>query len=191
MKFSAANLNFGVLQMGLTSAPRTVTVTNVSSHSVTFTSIASSGNFSQNHTCPTKPATLNAGQNGAIQVAFAPTAAGTRNGAVTLTDNDPGSPTQTVALTGIGTTNAMTLLPRTLSFPGQIPGTSSSPVSITLYNDGTAAVNINTATISISPADGTFTQTNNCAETLNPNMSCVIEVVFTPPDSGNFKQHCR
>jgi hypothetical protein len=180
LKFSASSLNFGVLQIGLTSASQTVTVTNVSSHSASFTSIASSGDFSQSHTCPT---TLNAGQNCTITVSFKPTAAGTRNGAVTLKDNCPGSPTQTITLTGIGASNAMTLLPGSLSFPGQIPGTSSA-MSITLYNDGTAAVNIKT--FGISPADGTFTQTNNCPPTLNPNTNCIIQVVFTPPDSGNY-----
>jgi len=184
MTFSASSLNFGVLQLGLTSAPQTVTVTNVSSHSVTFTSIAKSGDFSESNTCPMTPATFNPGQNCTITVTFTPTAVGTRTGAVTLTDNDPGSPTQTITLAGTGATSAMTLLPASLSFPGQTPGTSSSPMSITLYNDGMSAVNITNFTI--SPANGTFTQTNTCPATLNPNTSCVIHVVFRPPDSGNF-----
>jgi hypothetical protein len=184
MKFSVASLNFGVLQIGHTSAPQTVTVTNVSSHSVTFTSIVNSGDFFQSHSCPTTPATLNAGQNCTITVTLTPSAAGTRNGAITLTDNDPGSPTQTIALTGIGTTNAITLLPHSLSFSGQTPGTSSSPMSVTLYNDGTSAVNI--TAIGIAPNNGTFTETSDCPATLNPNANCVIEVIFTPPDSGNF-----
>ncbi len=181
MTFSATSLSFGVLQIGLTSAPQTVTVTNVSSHSVTFTSIAASGDYSQSNTCPT---TLNTGQNCTITVSFAPTAAGARNGAVTLTDNDPGSPTQTITLTGTGATNAVTLLPASLSFPGQTPGTSSAPMSITLYNDGTAAVSI--TNVAIAPARGTFTQSNTCPPTLNANTSCVIQVTFTPPDTGNY-----
>ena len=57
-------------------------------------------------------------------------------------------------------------------------------MNITLYNDGTAAINI--TAIGIAPADATFVQTNNCAATLNPNTNCVIQVVFTPADSGNF-----
>jgi len=77
----------------------------------------------------------------------------------------------------------MTLLPISLRYPGQTPGTSST-MSITLYNDGATAVNIKT--IGISPANSTFTQTNNCPATLNPNTNCVIQVVFTPPDSGNY-----
>jgi hypothetical protein len=38
----------------------------------------------------------------------------------------------------------------------------------------------------VCPADGTFARTNNCPATLNPNTNCVIQVVFTPPKSGNF-----
>jgi N-acetylneuraminic acid mutarotase len=182
MTFSATSLNFGVLQIGLTSGSQTVTVTNVSNHQVVFTDIAVTGDYSETNTCP---ATLNAGHNCTITVRFVPTAAGTRNGSVILKDNDPGSPTQTIALRGVGAANAMTLLPATLKFPGQTPGTSSSPLSITLYNDGISAVNI--TKVAISPANHTFTQTNNCPATLKPNTSCVINVVFTPPDSGPYK----
>jgi len=181
MTFSATSLSFGVLQIGLTSAPQTVIVDNVSNHSVTFTGITGSGDFSHSTTCPS---TLKAGQNCTITITFTPTAAGTRNGALTLKDNDPGSATQTIALTGIGAIHAITLLPGSLSFPGQIPRTSSSPMSITLYNDGTASINLKS--IDISPAHGTFAQTNNCPAILNPKSKCVIQVVFTPPESGNY-----
>ena len=89
LTLSPTGLTFGVLQMGLTSASQTVTVTNVSSHSSKFKSIVSSGDYALSDTCPT---TLNPGQNCTITVTFTPTAAGTRTGAVTLKDNDPGSP---------------------------------------------------------------------------------------------------
>jgi N-acetylneuraminic acid mutarotase len=181
LTLSASSLTFGVLQTGLTSASQTVTVTNVSSHSATFTSIASSGDFSQTDTCPT---TLNAGQSCSITVTFTPTVAGALTGAVTLKDNDPGNPTQTIALTGTGATNAMTLLPASVTFPGQTPGTTSAPMNLTLYNDGTAPVNI--TSFSIAPANGAFSQTNNCPATLNPGTNCVIQVVFRPPDSGKY-----
>src|SRR5260221_2526724 len=40
LTFSASSLNFGLLQIGQTSPPHTVTVTNVSNHSLKFSSIA-------------------------------------------------------------------------------------------------------------------------------------------------------
>jgi hypothetical protein len=131
--------------------------------------------------CPT---TLNAGQNCTITVSFESTAVGTRKGVVTLKDNSPGSPPQPIALTGTGATNAITPLPGSLVFPNTLPGTTSLPLSITLYNDGSAAVN--NIALKISPADGTFTESNKCPSTLNPNSSCVIQVFFTPPSSGTF-----
>ena len=182
LTFSASSLNFGFLQIGLTSDPQTVTVTNVSGHTATFTSITGSGDFSQSNTCPT---VLNAGQSCTVTIAFTPTASGNRTGAVTFKDNDPGSPAQTISLAGTGEVNAISFSPASLTFPGQTPGTSSPPMSVILVNDGAVAVNL--TTIAISPARGTFTQTNNCPSTLNAGQSCVLQAVFQPPDTGKYK----
>jgi hypothetical protein len=176
MTFSASSLNFGVLQVGLTSNPQTVTVTNVSSHSATITSIASSGDFSQSNTCP---ATLTAGQNCTISVTFKPSVAGSRSGSLTLKDNDPGSPTQTISLSGTGETLALGLTPSSLNFGTVLVG-SSSLQSATLTNDGGGPVNI--TGIAISPAGGTYTQTNNCPATLGVQQTCTFQITFTPPD---------
>jgi hypothetical protein len=176
LTFSATSLNFGLLQIGLSSSPQTVTVTNVSSHSVTFASIASSGDFAQTNTCPS---TLNAGQNCTISVTFTPTAAGSRTGLVTLSDNCPGSPTQTIALSGTGETLALGFTPSSINFGGVVVGSSSSQTA-TLTNDSASTVNI--TGISISPANKTYTQTNNCPATLGIQQTCTITIVFTPPD---------
>ncbi len=179
MIFSPSSLNFGLLQIRLTSPSQTVTVTNVSSHSATIASIGRSGDYSQTNTCPITPNTLNAGQNCTITVTFTPRAQGTRTGAVTLKDNDPGSPVQTIALTGTGETLALGFTPGSLNL-GSVPVGSSATQSATLTNDGAAPVNI--TGISISPPDGTFTQTNNCPATLNVQQTCTLQIVFTPPD---------
>jgi hypothetical protein len=176
LTFSASSLNFGLLQIGLSSPAQTVTVTNVSNHSVTFTSIAGSGDYSQNNTCPK---TMLAGQSCTISVIFTPTVMGTRNGAVTLKDNSPGSASQTISLTGTGETLALGFSPASLNFGGVLVGLSS-PLSATLTNDGAAAVNI--TGIAISPADGTFTQTSNCPTTLGVQQTCTFQILFTPPD---------
>jgi hypothetical protein len=178
MTFSATSLNFGVWQIGLTSTSRTVTVTNVSNHSATVSSIAMKGDFAQTSTnCI---GALAAGANCTITLTFTPTAAGTHNGSATFKDNDPGSPTQTIALTGTGKTLALGFTPASLNLGSVAVGSSSTPQSATLTNDGAAAVNI--SQISVSPADGTFTQTNNCPATLNVQETCTVTVTFTPPD---------
>ena len=181
LTFSASSLNFGLLQIGLSSPSQTVTVSNVSSHSVTFASIASSGDYSQSNTCPT---TMTAGQNCTITVTFTPTATGTRKAAVTLKDNSPGSPTQTISLTGTGETLALGFSPASLNL-GSVAVGSSLAQSVTLTNDGAAAVNL--TGIAISPANGTFTQTNNCPATLGVQQTCTFQIVFTPPDVFTYK----
>jgi hypothetical protein len=176
LTFSASSLNFGLLQVGMTSPSQTVTVTNVSNHSVKFSSIAASGEFSESHTCLS---TLASGQNCTITVTFKPTVAGTQNSAVKLKDNCPGSPTQTISLTGTGETLALGFTPGSLNL-GSVAVGSSITQSATLTNDGSAAVNL--TGYSISPADGTFTQTNNCPATLNVQQTCTFQITFTPPD---------
>ena len=184
LTFSPSSLNFGFRQVGLTSSPQNVTVANASSHSVTFTSIASSGEFAQTNDCPITPSTLNAGQSCSISVTFKPTTTGTLNGGVILKDNAPASPQQTISATGTGEPYAFALNPSSLDFPSVIPGNSSPVKSVTVLNDGAAQVGI--ADIAVSPADGTFTQTNNCPPTLLPGQSCTVQIVFTPPDAGNY-----
>jgi hypothetical protein len=180
LTFSPTTLNFGFLQVGLTSAAQTVTVSNVSNHSVTFTSTAASGDFSQSNNCP---GTLPMNQSCTISVSFTPTVAGARSGAVTLKDNSPGSPQQTIALNGTGGAGALTFTVASLNLGSVIPGYSST-LSATLINDSAGAVSI--TGVSISPANGTFTSTNNCPTTLNPQQSCVFQVTFTPPDTGTY-----
>jgi N-acetylneuraminic acid mutarotase len=126
LTFSATSLNFGLLQIGLSSASQTVTINNVSTHSLTFSSIASSGDYSETNTCPTTPATLNAGQSCTITVTFTPTKAGTRSGAVTLKDNCPGSSSQTITLTGTGVTLALGFSPSSLNLGNVVAGSSST-----------------------------------------------------------------
>ena len=180
LTFSASTLNFGYLQVGLTSAAHTVTVSNVSNHSVVFSSIAASGDFSQSNNCPS---TLAINYSCTISLTFTPTAAGARSGAITLKDNSPGSPKQTIALSGTGGAGALTFTVGSLNLGSVIAGYSISQ-SATLINDGSVAVNI--TGISIAPADGTFTSTNNCPAKLNPQQTCVFQVTFTPPDIGPY-----
>ena len=182
LTFSSSSLNFGLLQIGLTSPPQTVTVTNVSSLTVKLTSIVSSSVFGETNTCPT---TLSTGENCTITVSFTPTTQGTVNGGLTLKDNSPGSPAQTIALTGTGEGLALGFTPGSLNF-GTVAVGSTLTMSATITNDGSAAVNL--TGFSISPADGIFTQTNNCPGTLNVQQSCTFQIIFTPPDVFTYNE---
>jgi hypothetical protein len=94
------SLNFGNQTVGTASSPQTVTLANNQSVSLSITSVAASGDYSQTNTCGTS---VPANGSCTISVTFTPTTSGTRTGTLTVTDNGPGSP-QMASLTGVGTT---------------------------------------------------------------------------------------
>jgi hypothetical protein len=79
----------------------------------------------------------------------------------------------------VGATPNVTLTPAGLTFGTQDLDSSSQPLSVTLTNSGTSALQI--ATIS---ASGNFQQSTSCGTQLNAGASCGITVVFTPDAPG-------
>jgi uncharacterized repeat protein (TIGR03803 family) len=103
LKLTPSSLNFWTVIVGQTSASQTVTVTNVSTFSVAFTSfsfggIAPGDYLITNNTCG---ASLSGGAVCAVSIAFKPTVKGTRNATLKVADDGGGSP-QTAKLTGVG-----------------------------------------------------------------------------------------
>jgi hypothetical protein len=98
VNLSASNLAFGNQQVGTTGGLQTVTLTNSGTATLNITSIMASGDYAQTNTCGTS---VVAGGNCLINVSFSPTALGTRTGAITITDNAPGS-LQSIAISGTG-----------------------------------------------------------------------------------------
>jgi hypothetical protein len=104
LKFTPASVNFGSVEVGSTSAAKSVTVTNVGSTTLTLTSVAiggtNAGDFAlTGNTCGSS---LAAGANCKVTMTFAPTATGSRSGNVTIKDSDPVS-SQKILLSGTGT----------------------------------------------------------------------------------------
>jgi hypothetical protein len=174
VNLSGASLSFSNQVVGTTSSSQPVTLMNVGQADLTISGIVASGDFGQTNNCGT---TLAATASCTINVTFTPTLRGTRNGAVTLTDNAPGSP-HVIILQGSGIGPAATLSPG-LSFTGQLVGTTSTSQPVTLSSVGETALSVN----SISAA-GDFGQTNNCPASLPNGQSCTIQVTFTPTARG-------
>jgi len=173
---SVTSLAFTGQAVGTTSGAQTVTLTNTGSATLTITSIAASGDFAESNTCG---ASVAAGKSCTLTVSFTPAGSGVRTGAITITDNAPGSP-QVVTLTGIGTGPTVALSASTMSIGSEIVGTTSGAHTVTLTNSGNAALNITGLTI--SPAS--FTETNTCGSSLAAGASCNITVTFTPSVAG-------
>jgi len=110
-------------------------------------------------------------------VTFAPTAAGTQSGALTVT---AGGVTSTTTLSGTGTAPGpvLTASPGGLTFPSEVVGTAAPTQTITVTNSGTTSATVAGVTVS-----GPYSETNNCS-TLAVDGSCTVTVGFTPSTAG-------
>ena len=169
-------LVFGNQTVGAASAAQTVAITNSKNNSLSISSIALSGDYTQTNTCRSS---LPSGATCTIAITFAPTAAGARTGTLTITDNGPKSP-QGVSLSGTGIGIPMAALSTSsLNFGNQNVGTSSSAQTLTLSNTGSAPLSLSSIAVS-----GDFSQTNNCGSSLAVGSSCQITVTLTPTLAG-------
>jgi len=175
-------LSYGVEAVGVTAAAQTTTLTNSASTSLSITGIAITGanaaDFAENHTCGTS---LAAGASCSISVTFNPSAVGARKASLGITDSAANSPQQ-VALSGSGTTSAVSVSPSTLKFSRQLINTSSASQAIKLTSTGATALSIS----SIATA-APYSQVNNCGTSLAPGANCTINVTFTPTVAGTLK----
>jgi hypothetical protein len=178
---SPANLTFANQSAGTTSAPQVVTLTNYGVSPVNITDIVTSSNFGQTSDCGSS---LAAGASCTISVTFSPTPQGSVTGALSVTDDAPGSP-QTVALNGAGTT--VQLLPTSIAFvcDTHLPnGCRNTTRTATLTNTGSSVLVI--STIGISELNSIASETNNCPTNVSPGQSCTITVKY---NGGNGKGH--
>src|ERR671933_1058192 len=97
------SLTFAAQNVGTTSAPQSITVTNTGNAGLFVSSAAVPNTLDFTEVSDgCSGLTLAAGTSCSVSITFSPTASGTRSAAFTLTDNAPASP-QTVPLTGTGT----------------------------------------------------------------------------------------
>src|SRR5258708_1471474 len=134
VSFSATSLTFGSQLVGTSSGAQFTTLTNTGSATLTF-SAAFSGDFAFAGlgTCGSSVA---AGASCTISVKFTPTAAGTRTGTLTLTDNASNSP-QTISLTGTGSITSVAA-PSITTQPTSRTVTAGQPAAFTVAATGTA-----------------------------------------------------
>jgi len=170
-------LYFTAQIVGTTSTAQPLTLTNSGGAALTINGVSASGDFRPTNSCP---ASLASQASCTMSVAFTPTAAGTRAGSVTITDNAPDSP-QTVTLGGTGILGPLlTVSPTSLTFPAQYVGTSGLPMNVTLQNTGDQNV-----AISNVQASSSFGETNGFPSPIPAGTQCTIGVFFDPTASGN------
>ena len=173
-------LSFGNQPVGSTSALQSVTLTNTGAKQMSISSISTAPPYSiaGTSTCPTAGGTLSAGATCSIQVKFAPSAAGSAPGSITITSDASNSPTS-VSLSGTGVSPAIGLDSTSLSFGNQLVGTSALQ-TVHLTNTGSASMVFTSLT---TAAPYSIDATSTCplgSGTLAAGLSCTINVKFSP-----------
>jgi len=139
LSYSPTALTFATQNVGTTSTPQSITLSNTGTGTYTLSQIAISGpDFSQTNNCP---ASIAPGTSCTINVVFNPTAAGPLS-ATLAASGSPASIGGSVALSGTGFSPApvASISPKSLTFASQLVGTTSAAQAVTLANTGTAAL---------------------------------------------------
>ncbi len=181
VSFSVTSLTFSAQPLGSTSAAQAVTMTNTGTAALTISSIVVTGDFAQLDTCGSS---LAAGANCAISVTFTPTAAGSRTGLITISDNAAGSP-QIVSLGGSGADFAVSVNPssatviagHSVAYTITVRPSFGFNTKVTLGCSGAPRG----ATCSVSPSAVTPDGTNPIAATITVT---TVERSMPPPRSG-------
>ncbi len=189
LKFSLATLDFGNQIVNTSSAPQSITVTNISSTDTIVILVPSTQAFAtQLISC----STLAPGATCNIAFIFTPTVAQPYAASFTIQVQAATGcsgcahsyPGQTFNLIGTGVGPMASLTAASMSFTTAV-GTISAPQAATLTNTGAAFLSIfNISITGVSPND--YQQTNNCGLLLAVGASCTISVTFTPAAAGSY-----
>jgi hypothetical protein len=179
ISLSQSFVTFANQNVGSSSPPQSITLTNGGTASVSITGFAFTGSnptdFSQTSTCG---ASLGAGQACTVGVTFAPLDFDEFFAFLNISTNAPGSPLL-VSLIGFGESPQAVLSPTSLVFPTQPVQRISSARTISLTNEGSQTMTIGQIAVS-----GDFREQNSCPKSLAVFASCTITVAFDPTASG-------
>ncbi|MBT8494133.1 MAG: choice-of-anchor D domain-containing protein, partial [Deltaproteobacteria bacterium] len=177
-----ADRDFGTIAYdGQETASETITFTNDGTYDLTVAGIAVTGDYTV--TSPTSfPITVAPGDDLDVVVEFQATAVGTRTGVLTVTSDATGSPTTTVNLSGTAIAH-LRVDPLSHTFNSIPEGTTDGPVSISICNDGTREIAINSITLN---GGGNFTGGTVPAGPIAASSCVTYDVTFTPQDDGSF-----
>ena len=130
----ATSLNIGSVTVG-TTAKGIVTISNVGGSNLTISSISASGNpFTVSGL--TTPSSIAPGASNSFNVTYSPTAPVTSTGSVTITSDDPLTPTSVLSVSGTGT--ATTVAPTITTQPASQTVTAGQTATFTVAASGTA-----------------------------------------------------
>ncbi len=192
--FSSVSHNFGSLSVGTSTsggANYGVQLTNTSSSTLTYSSIATSGSSAFTVYGTNCGTSLAVGKTCEIIFSFSPTAPGAVSATWSLAGTPSGTaftPSNGGSLTGAGVSvGAVTLTTAMHNFGSQASGTSSAVFGAVLTNSTSSNVAISVAAPTGDAADFSTTA-NNCGSSLKPGGFCNLQYRFTPKATGVFSE---
>lgn len=173
---SPAALTFAAQSYGTTSAPQTITLTNISGAPQAINSAVVAGDFSQTNNCP---GSLTAGASCTFSITFSPSQRYLRTGFLGITFGGNGSQIA-VPLSGIGQA-ADAWFTQSVQFGVQQLGITSASQIIDFGNGGELPLMISNISVTGDFAlDG-----NNCPLSLPQYNGCQLTAHFTPTQAGS------
>jgi sugar lactone lactonase YvrE len=176
-------ITFGVEQLKVVSAAKTVTIKNDNTTTLTGLSVSliNTTDFAiASNTCGTTLATKT---SCTVGVTFGPQSINARKGTLVVIDSDATSP-QIVGLTGTGT--EVKFSETTVAFGSVTDGTTSTPQNVTLTNLGATKLTITKGALSgTNAADFTAPAAPVCGGTVSANNgTCTLTFTFKPSIVG-------
>ncbi len=181
--FSVETLAFGEQQVGGTSEPLAVTVTNTGSRAMSLTGVRFTGEAAGEFAVVSDDcsgSTRQGGESCTVEVAFAPAANGPRAAALDLTGNAIGR----LPVTGVGAAPVLTVDRAEIDFgPQPVDGRAASR-ALNLSNDGATPMAISEVAVDGGHA-ADFSISQRCTSgALPPGDSCAVRIEFTPRAAG-------
>lgn len=136
--------------------------------------------------CTPGGGTLAVGTSCNIGVRYTPVDGTQTTGNLTVTTNDPVTPSLNRGLVGKGLVPGLSISPTSFGWGTQIVTTSSSVQSFTLTNDGNGSVQVQSIVLGgTDPTQFTLDATNCVTpKTLSPTETCSVDVAFAPGSTG-------
>jgi Abnormal spindle-like microcephaly-assoc'd, ASPM-SPD-2-Hydin/Protein of unknown function (DUF1573) len=177
ISLGSSMVDFGSVGVG-TQSTENLIVSNAGGSDLTISLLTLTGaEFAVNGI--TTPKIISTGQTAIFTFTFLPTAAGSANGGLAITSNDPTNPTVNISLTGSGTNSPvgqLTANPTSVEF-GDVNTRSSASKQIVLTNTGNTAVKIS----QISASGSGFNVTGVAVpSTVKASQSLTLTVAFAP-----------
>jgi hypothetical protein len=188
---SPLSVAFGNQDVGTTSAPKQVEITNTGAAPMTVTAVELAGaNPGSYAVAGNGCTTLAPAVSCSVSVTFSPASAGARPATLHIAHGALGASDVTLTGSGVGTTPApapvAAVTPLSLAFGSGTVGTTSIVKLATMANTGNAPLALATTLTGVDSSDFVISS-NTCPASLPAGQQCQVGVAFKPLSAGASK----